>query len=1112
MRTKIRNSAVLVQTSRRGDNPQRPQRGGARSRLPSREPLPVRRAQPVSEGRLLAVLAFVWLFSPSVAAQTYRGTVRGQVNDSSGSVIPGATVAAKKTATGVSRNATTDNEGGFIIPELPAGEYEVAVEAKGFAPVIQKVQVRVGADTTADFVLATVAALRQSVTVTGTPTLVDTARDVLGEVVENRLVAQLPLNGRDFGKLVALVPGVTVEASGVAGTEKGFGQFNINGNRDRSNNYTLDGTDNNDPYFNNSALNQTGISGAPASLLPIDAIQEFNLQSQFGAEYGRNSGSVINTLTKSGTNRFHGSLFEFLRNDVLDARNFFNPAPNPKTAFRNNQFGASLGGPLVTNHTFFFAAFEGQRERVGSNFILQVPTAADRSAAQSVALANGISAINPGLDRILDFFPSSSSRSLAATVTDKNDLDSFLVKIDHQLSSSRSLSGRYVISRSQQIFPLGGLGGFGNGSRLGQFAQTSPTRVQVMSLSFLSTFSASRVNEIRFGYSRYRTSFSSLDAKLDPSSLGLNLGTGKLGLPEFDFSGVLDNLGATAFSIPRGRVSQSFQLLDNYTWLKGRHQWKFGGEVRRATVDSFNDNLERGLFSFSPSGLASDPVVDVLANFYLGNAFLTADTGNTQRTTYNNGLSFFAQDDYKTRSNLTLNAGLRWEYFGPLSEKRNLLSNLTSLGTLAMIGTQGLDGAYRRDLNNFSPRVGFAWNLKRRTVVRAAYGVYFDYIPQDLLIANFTSSAGIATNPIGPSPVFPLSFNSTAFNGSSPGSILTAQTSGAFNVFVTDRNLETPYVQSWNLNIQQQVGKAVAFEAGYVGSKGIKLVRLYDRNQTDAHGNFPNPNFLSVDVFSSGSSSTYHAVQLISRMQAWHGLSGFAAYTFSKSLDDASDGIDFNFASAALPQDSTNLRAEHGPSTFDTRQRFTSAFNYQVPLWSALPRRLGEGWQLNTIVSAQTGRPIPIVTSNDTSGRFNFHQRPNLLPGISPILPNWKPDTGYLNPLAFQQPANGTFGSLGRNAIFGPGFWDVDFSISKTSKLSENLAVQFRAEFFNIFNHPNFALPNGTIVPGVNADGSINTGAGPAGLITQTPDVAQGNPGLGGGGPRVIQFALRFSF
>jgi outer membrane receptor protein involved in Fe transport len=1066
--------------------------------------------------RAIAILALALLALGSPTpnfAQSFRGTIRGTVTDPSGAIVPVVKITPRNVATGESREASTSDDGIYTITELPAGEYELTFEKAGFLNRVVRTRVSTGADTTVDAVLALPGGEPTEVRVNDTAPLVEATNSTLSQVVDRTLVQELPLNGRDFGKLVALTPGATVEGSGVAGTEKGFGQFNINGNRDRSNNYTLDGTDNNDPWFNNSALNQVGITGAPATLLPLDAIQEFNLQSNFAAEYGRNSGSIVNILTRSGSNAFHASLYEYFRNSYFDARNYFNTkfkqdgTPNPQSHFNNNNFGGSVGGPIVKDRTFFFAAYEGQRERVGSDFNLFVPTPAEVQLAEQEALANSAiipNGLNPALVKILQtYLPTTpnADNTLPASVSDKNDNNNFIARIDHHINSVHSLAGRYAFGQDSQIFPLGSLGGFGSGSRLGAFAQRSPTRVQVASGSLLSVVNANRVNEVRFGYSRFRNSFGSLDDTVNPSTLGINLGTGKLGLPEFDFNGPIENLGATIFGIARGRISQTYQLLDNFTWTRGLHTAKFGAEYRRALVDFSNDNFARGLFSFNSTPPpvtipGADAISTTLANYFLGNGFAQAETGNTARNVRNNGLSFFAQDDIRVRPNFTLNLGLRWEYFSPVSETHNLMSNLLDpTGVLVMVGTPQLPRPYTRDLNNFGPRVGFAWSVRPHTIVRSSYGIYYDYVPLHLAQANFTNSAGIGANPVGPEAIVPLNFDQNAYNGTTPGApVFTLPTGPPVlpSIFITDHNFKTPYVQSWNLNIQQEVGNSFAIEAGYVGTKGTKLVRLYDLNQDGI-----NPNYSVIDVLSSGTSSTYHAGQFTARLQNWHRLSGFSTYTLSKSLDGASDGIDFNFAGAAFPQDSTNLRAEKGPSTFDTRHRWTTAINYRVPSPQFLPRLLAEGWQLNSIITVQSGRPIPVLTG----GGINGHQRPDVVPGQPFILPNWTPSTGYLNPSAFATPA-GNFGDLGRDQIYGPGFRNVDFSVSKVFKLKETAALQFRAEFFNIFNHPNFSLPNGFISPG----------SAPAGTISSTPDVAQGNPGLGGGGPRVLQLALRLQF
>jgi Carboxypeptidase regulatory-like domain/TonB-dependent Receptor Plug Domain len=1106
--------------------------------------------------RLVFIFSFAAIFagrSARLSAQSFRGSIRGEVTDVQGLPVAGANAVARNLGTSETREVTSDQAGEYRFLELPAGEYEVSAVAPGFEEVrVPQVRVDVGVDTIVNLALSKVKGRQESVEVVESVPLVETASTTLSQVVDRQLVQELPLNGRDFGKLVALTPGVTVEGSGVAGSEKGFGQFNIDGNRDRSNNYNLDGTDNNDPFFNNSALNQVGITGAPATLLPLDAIQEFNIQSQFGAEYGRNSGSVVNIVTRSGTNILHGSLYEYNRNSAFDARNYFNTkfqsdgAPNPQSRFNNNNFGGSLGGPIIKDKVFFFFAYEGQRERVGSDFALAVPSQAQIAEAQTVAVTTtvpgaAVPSVNPALIKITNLFPTSNSNSLSYSVRDKNDGDNLIGKVDYRINQNNSLSARYAFGQSNQAFPLGSLGGYGSGSRLASFEQISPTRVQVVSVNWLTTISSSQINEVRFGYSRFRTSFNSADATpgnpnyIDPSALGLDMGTGHAGLPEIDFNSYIENLGATAYSVPRGRLSETFQIVDNYTYIHGRNTYKFGGDFHRYDVQSFNDNLERGLLDVNtcfslPDGtcpeLSADPIVNELADFYIGNIFAVGDIGNTQRFTFNNNLGFFAQDEIRVRTNLTITAGLRWEYISPLSEKHNLLSNFDASGNLVQLGSPTLPLLYHRDLNNFGPRLGISWSPRGRWVVRAAYGIYYDYTPQNNLIANYTTSAGVATNPVpslANSPYFvgAQNFNSAVWNGTATGPVFTPVPAGTpQSIFVTDPDLRTPYVQSWNLNIQRELSQRFAFEIGYVGSKGTRLTRLYDANQGRDPG-INNPaytEYAAVDVFSDSANSTYNGLQTTLRLQQFHGFSGFSTYTFSKSLDGASDGINFNFANAAFPQDSTNLPAEKGPSTFDTRHRWTTAINYDVPDLHRIPHVLGAGWQLNSIVTVQSGRPINIIT--DAGGvNSNFVERPDILPGVNAILPHWTPTTGYLNPAAFSYPAmtaadpNGYFGDLGRDQIFGPGFWNYDFSTTKNFQLRERLTLQFRAEFFNIFNHPNFALPSNVITPGFLADHvTPNPNSSTAGLITQTPDVAQGNPGLGGGGPRVMQFGLRLQF
>lgn len=1062
--------------------------------------------------KLLALWLFALVAVLSASAQSFRGSISGRLQDAAGNSLAQGSVTARNIATGATRTVAVDASGRYSLRELSAGTYEVIAESAGLRKVNRQVQVSVGLDTSVDLAFGSLEKVTQQVEVTAAAPLVEPTHDTLSQVVENRLVQDFPLNGRDFGKLVALTPGVTVEGSGVAGTEKGFGQFNINGNRDRSNNYLLDGADDNDPFFNNSALNQVGITGAPASLLPIDAIQEFNLQTQAPAEYGRNSGATINILTKSGTNQFHGALFEYVRNSAFDARNNFNTkfnsdgTVNPQSPFKNNQFGGSVGGPIRQNRTFFFAAYEGQRERVASDFNLYVPTTSEITAARTIAITQLGSSVNPALDKILAYFPASTTGTVNGVVHDHNDLNSVIGKIDHAFTPHQSAYLNYVYSSSKQIFPLGGLG-YGAGSRIADFSEVSPTRVQVASGGLLSSFGANTLNEFRIGYSRYHSSFAGADADLDPLSLGLNLGDGRNGLPEIDFDGMVENLGASAYSIPRARTSQTMQVLDNLSIVRGRHSIKLGAEYRRAVVNSFDDNLERGLLDVNNETdangnnlYATDSITNMLVSYYTGDIEASIESGNTQRTTVNNNLGLFVQDDYRLTERLTLNAGLRWEYFGPLSETHGRIANYDFITGSLVSGR-----SYNAKHTNFSPRLGLALRTWNHAVLHGGYGLYYDYIPQSLLIANYTNAAGLTTNPIGDRPVVSMNFDGSAWASNSGAAYVAS--SGPYSIFGTNRNFTVPYTQSWNLNVQQQLGQAASAELGYVGSKGTHLTRLIDANQTDANGDYPNASYEQIGILATQSASNYHALHATLRTRDLHGVSGFTSYTWSHSIDDASDGIDYA-AGIALPQDSTNLRAEHGNSSFDTRHRFTLAFNYLTPSIRPVQAWAGKGWQLNAIATVQSGRPIPIANSDDNSGRYNYRQRPNLVAGVNPILAHWTPAGGYLNPAAFAQPADGSFGNLGRNQIYGPGFWNTDFSILKSTPLRKNLELQLRAEFFNIFNHPNFALPNGSLSFGTDASGNTL----PMGVISQTPDVAQGNPGLGGGGPRVLQFSARVQF
>src|ERR1041385_6193094 len=526
---------------------------------------------------------FIVLLATVGSAQTFPGSILGTVTDPNGAVVTGAKVSVKNLATGLERSTTTDDAGNYTVAELPIGPYEVRVEQSGFVPsVISNVTVEVASDRRVDVKLT--AAGADTLVIVAPQVQVETTTNTLGGTITTKAAEDLPINGRDFTKFLVMVPGATGDPSGATDSPGSFGLFSANGNRGRANNYLLDGTDMNDGYRNLPAINEAGVFGTPATILPIEAISEAAILSNFEAEYGRNSGAIVNIVTKSGTNDFHGSAFEFFRNNKLDARNFFNPKPDPQTNFRNNQFGGALGGPIKRNQTFFYFAYEGQRERVGLNSTARVPDPSE------IAALGGPT--NPVIAKLLARHPwpapnrpldpsDPSAPNLFVTTTAANEVDSLIAKIDHQFNKDNQLTGRYFYGTSDQSFPLAILAG----NILPGYNTTTPTTVHLVSLSYLKILSSTKVNELRFGYNRFDEGFFPEDNDFDPRSIGLNTGITNdrdFGLPQIriqDERGIA-NIGST-LSVPRARVDSNYHVIDNFSWKLARHDLKFGYEFRR---------------------------------------------------------------------------------------------------------------------------------------------------------------------------------------------------------------------------------------------------------------------------------------------------------------------------------------------------------------------------------------------------------------------------------------------------------------------------------------------------------------------------------------------------
>lgn len=1032
-------------------------------------------------------------------AQSFSGAVTGLVSDSSGAAVPGTTVTLRNEGTGAQRKLNTDSSGVYTAAELPVGYYTIRLEARGLTTAEQhRVKVDVSGETRADITLSPQTA-EQVVNVTADAPVMQRDSSALAEVVDNRQAQELPLNGRDFRRLAFLVPGAAPRSP-----RGSLGSFTANGQREKANIFLLDGVDNNDSFRNQPSFNQGGVAGAQATLFPVDALSEFSLQTQGSAEYGRNSGAVVNAVIKSGTNQIHGSLYEYFRNDKLNARNFFETLPgNRKAAFKNSNYGGTIGGPLVHDKTFFFAGFEGERGRPSSSLAVTVPSAADIASARTANAAAGRQENVLGA-RILSLFPRENipgaRANFAYTVPNVIDSDNFLIKIDHRFSDRFSLSGRYVFGDGNQTFPLNS----GQGSQLPAYQTVVPTRVQLAGANFTQVFSPRLINETRVSFNRFAQVFSSFDAALDPSSIGLATGAVTGGLPTVVVGG-FESLGAPT-NVPRGRVSQAYQFVDALVLSLGSHTVKSGVDFRRPLVRSFNDQFSRGRLSFNT-------LADLLAGV-LAPSTTTVARGATRRDTFTNNLGLFVQDDWKFNRRLTLNFGLRYEYTGPLSEKSNLISNFLPAAGLVRVG-QGLDTLYQRDWNNVAPRVGFALDLRGdgRSVLRGAYGFYYDSPSQDLFLAQSFPNGNVGTNPVPGLGTFAVNFTGRVPLG--PGVDIFGNANAPappFTVFGVDPAMRTPYVQSYNFNLQQTIMEGTVLQIGYVGSKGTKLYRLQNVNQatpgpvetTQARRPFNTryPQFAGIYQLQASAAANYNALQTVLRRRLSKGLTLYGSYVWSHSIDDASNGFCSCTAGVSLPQNSFDLRADRAASSFDQRQRFTFNFVYDVNFLPRLldrwPKRVTEGWQLTGIYTLASGLPItPFWNGAAPSGSGeSSNDRPNVTGDPNNGLKRWD---SWFNTAAFAPAARGTFGNAGRNTIIGPRTNAADFSVVKATRLTERASLQFRSEFFNIFNHPNFALPNVT----------VNSSA--FGTIASTVDVANGNP-LGDGGPRLVQFALKVLF
>src|SRR5215469_2442099 len=1074
----------------------------------------------VSAISILIFVLFLLAPSSSLRAQTFRGGVQGTVTDSTGAVIVDADISVDSPTTGLARTTKTDSSGNYFVSELPIGTYTVTVTSKGFrTAVVKDVSVIVSGMQQVNVQLQA-GAVTQVVEATAGAPLIEVTQNTLGATLDAEQFQDLPVSGRDYTKLLVTVPGSGGDPSGVADSAGSFGLFSINGNRGRANNYLIDGTDMNDGYRNLPAINQGGVFGTPATILPIDALQEVSVVNSTEAEFGRSSGGTVNIITKSGTNDIHGSVYEYFRNNALDARNFFQAKPQPQNVFQNNQFGFSLGGPFKRDKTFWFVSYEGQRENVGLPTLSRVPTQAELNAA--IAANGGV--VNPVIAQLLARHPwpapsqpfDSNGNNLLTSTRATNRVDSVIGKIDHRFSQSDVLTGRYYYGNSDQSFPLALVGG----GILPGFNTITPTDVNIASISYTHVFNPHLLTEIRFGYNRFHEDFFPQDKTFDPASIGLNMGTTSqdFGLPQIIVGAPIPigirtsfaTLGANT-SVPRGRTDTNWQFFDNFTWAAGRHNWKFGYEFRRTFVDGFFDSGYRGKLTFAN---LNDFIAGIPASGRQAQ-------GNSSRQTFQNNHSFYLQDNFRISPRLTATYGLRWDYFGVIGEEKDRFSLFNPVTQTVNTVKQ----LYPKDGNNFGPRVALAWNVRgdSRTVVRAGWGLYYDGFSQDFFVGQLpfnTSNPGPAYNGVGPNPI---TFSFTPSNILPGVRVFAPSSFAATDVFTVDQRLRTPYIQVYNLNIQQELNRNVALQVGYVGSHGTKLFRYIDINQVNpATGKVAFPAFTFINRFQSSANSNYNALQVSLRFRTWHGLTSTLNFTWAHSIDNASDGQDF-VPNATQPDNSFAPDRERANSNFDIRNRLVWSFTYQAPDMGHR-KWLGSGWSVSGVLSVADGQPYNVnyLFEGDFNGSGEFFGRPDLVG--NPFAGTRTPGQ-ILNLSAFRVPCsfdpvtmgctgNQHFGNLGRNAFVGPNYRNFDFSLAKDTRLSEKLTLQLRANFYNLFNHPNFANP---LWPTFGVDftqnGLDSTGRGAGFLpVTTTPDVGTGNPFLGSGGSRNIELAARFRF
>jgi outer membrane receptor protein involved in Fe transport len=1117
-----------------------------------------------SPKRLLVLSLVLVSLAGHALGQGATGQITGTAEDAAGAVVPGASVTVTNLATPLRREAATGGEGDFAVTLLPPGRYRVEVSAKGFKRVVvEEVEVNVTQTATLNLKLEP-SSVDETVTVTAEGTLVQQESSQVGRVIESRAISQLPLPTRNFQQLLTLSPGTSASVSNNTELGRGDSIISVNGQRTTSNSVRINGID----------ANSVGTNSTPNIAVPsTDSLQEFVVQtSLYDASQGRNAGGNVEAVTKSGGREFHGNIYAFIRDDALNANDFFlNSAGRPRPVLTRKQYGGTLGGPVVQDKLFFFASYQGTRERNGAslNNSLTFPalptflTDSNRTAAGLAAAYNAFNATLPAAQRMAPLTITEAQVSpiavallnarlpgggfaipspnvsgalplVQAVLSPQSGISTFRESqfngnADWAINQKHTFSAKNFFASNPTFQSNYNFAGLGNGPQ--QLPGTGGDLRIIQALSSLTdtyVFSPNVINQARFGFSRLRVT-SVPEEPFTAQQFGITNPLGNLfpGLPTVTVTGLFA-LGSSPLADQSSRIN-TFGFQDTLSIVKGRHRLKVGGEYKRSQVNFYFNAFSRGQLIFP-----------TFSNFLLGQSVSIIGSGAYDRAFRVNDLAGFVQDDVKLTDRLTLNLGLRYDFFGLPKEKYGRLVNFIPeqfrSGTVAspagspngfvqagnavnpLPGVPLVDDTLvPQDKNNFAPRVGFAYRLNESgtLAVRGGYGIYYDRV--STRFAN-TSLFNFPYLGLGVGVFRPLSspFAAVPQPGNFPVNATVPSPLAPLGILISgvypDPNLRTPYVQQYNANVQWEFARDYLLEVGYVGSKGTKLLQLLTINQpiyNPSTNTFAAPfaPFVSAQKNATGglqqvqtsSNSHYDSLQLSVTKRFSRGLQFLSAYTFGKSIDYYSGGTVNELVST--PGDQRNWKTNRGRSDFDRTQRFVTSFVYDLPGLAgddSAARWLANDWGLNGIVTLQSGLPFSIiqVPDNNTVQRANY--RPGFTGGVEGSGRTQNRLGQYFNTNAFISSTltggafdpNAPFGNTGRNILTGPGQKNVDFSVVKYLPFTESVRGEFRTEFFNLFNWANFANPNGNIsVPAT------------FGRITQAS-----------AGPRVIQFAFKLNF